>query len=319
MAIKKKYLIIALVIIAFVGSIFAFYCTNLVMAAIANKGTPGFFGGLLLPISAIMLPIEFVLAAFFIVRHYLHPTHLKRMIKVYSITLLSLAGVGLLTVILSGALVYKNMAIAVPFGGGLIIFMLWHLATIAFGLFALLYLRKKVEYDDIYIHKTTPKYVFMTILISLLVFYSFNRFGAFLHSPFYCQYRTLDNTYPFYVLICLPMAMLVVIMLYIFGVFNKKGRATIGIFVSGITAALSIFILLQFISRSSKDQSFLAAISPAVPIERLMTFPIDTILNAITVVILAIYTVNHSVKFKRFKDKELGVFKVLEAKKKEEK
>lgn len=310
MVIKKKYLIISLIIVALVGSFINFYFTNLVMNAISNKGAPAFFAGLLLPVAALTIAIEFILFAFFIVRYYLHPTHLKRMILVYSIVLISLSFVGLICDILSAIIVYQSILKAHPFPAAMLLFLIWHVAMIGLG-FALIFgFRKRIEYDDIFLHKTTFKYVMETILISLIVFYVFNRFGAFLWSPVYCQIRTLDVTYPFYILIMLPMALLVIDMFYVFGIFKSKHRQ-VGVMLSGMCMALSIFIITQFAARSIKDQSFLSAISPAVPIERLMTIPIDSILNSICVVFLAIFTIVYSVKFKRLKDKELLAYKEL--------
>jgi len=311
MVIKKKYLIISLIFIGLIGSFINFYLTNMVMNAIANKQAPGFIQGLFLPVSGIMIAIEFVLLAFFLVRIYLHPTHLKRMIFVYSIVLMSLSFVGLVTDILAVALVYKSILKPIPFTGGLLAFLIWHIVMIGLGFLGIFYFRKKVEYDDIFLHKTTFKYVLWTIVISLIIFYAFNRFGALMWAPVYAQGRTLDVTYPFYILIALPMALLIIDMCYIFKVFKSKHR-NVGVTMAYVLLILSLFIITQFMFRSIKDQAFLSAISPAVPIERLMTIPIDSFLNTGVVVILALYTIVNSHKFKRMKDKELLVYKELE-------
>lgn len=318
MLVNKKYSLIILAVLAVIGSFLAFYSTNLVMNAISNKDTAGFFLELLMPFSALIIAIDFVVASFFFVRLYLHPTHARRMMFVYSITLISLSVLGILFDILSGVLVYRSFVKPYPFAGAPIIFLLWHLAVIALGLVTIFYFKDKTEYDDIFIHKTTPQYVLLTALFSLIVFFAFNRFGAFLWSPSYIQMRTLYNTYPFYMSLILPLGIIVIDVLYIFNIFNSPNKANAGIAIASGTGVLSLFFMIQFISRSMRDQAFLAAISPAVPIERLLTIPIDTILSTVVVVGLTALTFVYSFKFKKLKDKELLLYKNLKTVKAEE-
>jgi len=310
MVIKKKYLIISLIFIALIGSFINFYLTNLVMNAIANKQSPGFLGGLFMPIGALMIAIEFVLFAFFILRYYLHPTHLKKMMLVYSIVLISLSFIGLIAITLSIVLVYKSILKPYPFTAALIVFLTWHAVMVGLGFLSIFVFRKKVKLDDVFLHKTTVKYVFQTIAAALIVYYAFNRFGALLWAPVYAQVRTLDITYPFYILIGLPMILLVIDMLYMFRIFKSKHR-NVGVTISYVLLVMSLFIIAQFSFRSLKDQAFLSAISPAVPIERLMTIPIDSFMNTAEVVVLAIFTIVNSHKFKKLKDKELLAYKEL--------
>jgi len=318
MLFSKKRSIIILIILAIIGSFLAFYSTNLVMNAISNKDTPGFFLELLMPLTALVIAIDFIVASFFFVRIYLHPTHARRMMFVYSLTLIILSVLGILFDILSCVLVYKSFIKPYPFAGAPIIFMLWHLAVIAFGLVVIFRFKDKTEYDDIFIHKTTVPYVLLTALYGLIVFFAYNRFGAFLWSPTYVQLRTLYSTYPFYISLMLPLLIIVIDILYIFNIFNTQNKANVGIAIASGSGVLSLFFMIQFISRSMRDQAFLAAISPAVPLERLTTIPFDTILSTVVVIGLTGLTLANSLKFKKLKDKELLLYKNLKTADKKE-
>lgn len=304
---NKKHTLIILSVLAVVGSFVNFYATNLVMDTISNIEHPQFILRFTPSLSGLFVAIEFILAFFFFMRLYLHQTHKKRMIFVYGITLAAMGGVGIILTIISATVLYGSFTIASPFAGYHIVVLIWHLLMVALGLVMALYLKNRVKDPDIILYKTKARYVIFTIFVSLLIFFTFNRFGAFLWAPFYIQWRTISSTYSFYLSLLLLIAMGVNIVCYVFNVYKGRIGAVTGVAVSSVIATLSLVFFIQIVTRGISDPLFVASISPAVPIERLATIPIDTVLQSLVVIILALYTITHSFAFKRFKDRDKDV------------
>ena len=301
--ITVKRTAIILAILAIIGSIVIFHATNLVLASILNKGCPflEFFVTLFPSLTFLMVALDFILFMFFFLRLYFHPTHEQRMLKVYGIILFSFSLFGFLNNTLSGAITYKgNFLVTHPFSGFHIIMYLFHIAMLVLSCFMFFYFPKKIKNDDIIIHRTNTAYVFKTILISLILFESLNRFGGFILLPTYVQWSTLYLTYPAYIALILPIAILAVILIYTFGGFNKYPMS--GIVASSFILVLSLFFCGQIIYRGRMSQLFVQLCSPVNPIGRLLTFPIDALLQALTASGLALFTLINSIYFKRISD-----------------
>lgn len=304
---SKKQTIIILTVLAVVGSFINFYMTNLVMDTISNVEHAQFILKFAPSLAGLLVAIEFILFFFFFMRLYLHQTHKKRMMLVYGITLAAMGLVGVVLTIISATALYGSFTTSSPFVGYHIIILIWHLLMIGFGLFVAFYLRKRVNEPDIILYKTKFRHVIFTIFLALLIFFTFNRFGAFLWAPFYIQWRTISSTYAFYLSLLLLIGMGVNIICYVFNIYKGRIGAVTGVAISSIIATLSLVFFVQIVTRGINDPLFVASISPAVPIERLATAPIDTVLQSLVVIILAIYTITHSFAFKRFKDRDKDV------------
>ena len=300
--ITKKRIIIALVALAIVGSIITFHATNLVLASILNKDCP--FGEFIVTffpsLTFLFVALDFILFMFLFYRLYLHPTHEQRIYLVYGITLASFSLVALITNTLSGAITYGNFMVTHPFTGFHIIMYIWHALMLALGFVMIFYFRKKVINDDILIHKTTAKYVFQTILLALITFITLNRLGAFFLMPTFVQWSSLGLTYPAYVALILPTIIIVIDLVYLFGGFKKSPKA--GIVLCAFVLFFSVFCCLQICYRGMTNQLFIQLISPINPIGRLLTFPVDAVLQMVVAAGLAIYTLIDSIKFKRMTD-----------------
>jgi len=287
-----------------IGGFINFYAVNMLMNVICNKGSPKFLLGALPTLAMLTIAIEFVVASLFFLRLYLHPTHTHHFLFLYGILMMSFSFVGLVCDILSATVIYGSMTIKAPFAGAHIIFLLWHLGIIALGALMVFYFPKKITDPDIILHRTNTKHIFITIFWSLVLFYGMNRIGAFLWSPTYITWTNLGDTYPFYISLLLLPAILLNILLYVFNVYKKNAVA--GVSISTGTVVLSLFFFFQIIMRGMTDQAFVSSISPALPIERLTTIPIDISLQMVSVVALGVFTLTNSIFFKRLKDIESG-------------
>lgn len=299
---KRLRTLIILIINAIVGSFVNFYSVNLVMNAVMDKDSDHFIFSLLTPIPVLMISFMFVVLTFYVLRLYLHPTHQKKMMKIYGIVFASMAFVGLIFLILSGALVFHSFIKPYPFPGYHIILTIILVAIMVLGFLMIFFFPKKIQDPDIILSHLNWKRILITAIFSLIIFYAYNRFGAFLWSPTYILWRTFTDTYPFYLSLVLLIALLAHILLYTLNYYRAHSVA--GIAISSALIVLSLFFFTQIVTRGVEDQEFISAISPAVPIERLLTFPYDIIINAAVVVGLGAFTLNNSIVFKRLKDSE---------------
>ncbi|MCQ2793852.1 MAG: hypothetical protein MJ207_00550 [Bacilli bacterium] len=299
---RLKTLLI-LVGLSLVGSFINFYAVNLVMNAVANKETEHFFDGFFTAFPMFFAALSFVLATIYVLRLYLHPTHKKKQTMVYGIILASFSFLGILFVILSGTVVYHSMTKPYPFAGYHILCLIWHILTLALGLLMIFYIPKKIKDPDIILSHLDIKRTLISILLAFTIFYAYNRFGAFLWSPTYISWLTLSDTYPFYLSLLLLIGLLLHMLFYTLNYYKEHSIG--GIAISSALIVLSLFFFVQIVVRGREDPAFVAAISPAVPIERLLAFPYDTILNAVMVIALGAFTLNHSILFKRLKDEEV--------------
>ena len=300
--ITKKRIIFALVILAVIGSIITFHATNLVLASVLNKDCPfnEFIVGFFPSLTFLCVALDFILFMFLFYRLYLHPTHEQRLYFVYGITLASFSGFALIMNTLSGLITYESFLVTHPFVGFHIFMYVWHILMLALGLVMIFYFRKKVINDDILIHRTNVKYVFQTIFLALIAFITLNRLGAFILIPTFIQWSSLPLTYPAYVALILPTIIIVIDAVYVFGGFKKSPKA--GIVLCSFVLFFSIFCCIQICYRGMSNQLFIQLISPINPIGRLLTFPIDAILQMLVAAGLAIYTLVNSIKFKRATD-----------------
>jgi len=300
----KKKTVISLIILVVLGSFINFFFTNMLMSGISNKDSPYFLLKLSAGFPGLFFNCSVIAAILFVLRLYLHPTHEKKMLLVYGIVISSFGVLGLASTIFSGVALYGSFVKPYPFPGFHIVMTLWYLIQIGGGILAIIVLRPKVVEDDVILHKLGFKRVMLSIGEVLIIYFAMNRFGAFLWSPTYIQLRNLGDTLPFYLSLLLPIGILVHDFLYIMNKYKTKIGASIGIAISSGLVLLSIVFFVQIILRGQEDPSFISSISPAVPIERLMTFPIDILLSLLVVSFLGIFTFTNSIKFRRLKDKE---------------
>lgn len=301
--VNRRNTIIGLIIVCIIGSLSAFYGTNLILNGILQKDLPFsvFMTSLLPGLAFFAVPLSCCLFIFFLLRMYLHPTHEKRMLFVYGISISSVGGLGFIFTTLSGAIMYRgNFLTNHPFDGFHILMYIYQIILIGLGLLMIFYFRNKVENEDIIIDRTDVRYVLRTALLSVIIFIALNRLGGFILSPVYIQWSSLSLTYPAYIALILPAIILINDLIYIFHGYKKSPVA--GIVVSSFVVFFSLFFFAQILVRGMSDQKFIQLISPLNPIGRLLTFPYDTVLQMLVALGLAIFTLVNSVFFKMASD-----------------
>ena len=270
---SKKFSLIALAIIAVLGSLMAFAASNLFFTDVPYFGPHIMDTAIFSSFTALLFGAYFVMGAMYIVRSYLKPNIRKRMSKTYLKTTMVLAGLGLIFAILSGVITYKgNLLAPYPFPGFLILMLVGHALVLGGAIFAFLKPVKALP-EDTEQFKVGAKHVFFTMGWFLFTALAFNRFGAFLTMPLYVELRNFRLTFLFYLFLLVPMAILVK---KVFDVYELKLNRFIYVIVV-FTINLVLFLAVAIIGMN--DTTFVSSLSPAMPLERLAAKPVEIIIH----------------------------------------
>ena len=270
---SKKFSLIALAIIAVLGSLMAFAASNLFFTDVPYFGPHIMDTAIFLSFTALLFGAYFVIGAMYIVRSYLKPNIRKKMSKTYLKTTMVLAGLGFVFAILAAVINYNgNFLASAPFPGFIILMMVAHLLVLGGSLFALLKPIKALP-EDTEEFKVGAKHVFFTMGWFLFTALAFNRFGAFLTMPIYVELRNFYQTVFFYLFLLVPMAILVK---KVFDVFELKLNRFIYVIIL-FAINLVLFIVVAIIGLN--DTTFVSSLSPAMPLERLAAKPVEIIIH----------------------------------------
>ena len=270
---SKKFSLIALAIIAVLGSLMAFAASNLFFTDVPYFGPHIMDTAIFLSFTALLFGAYFVIGAMYIVRSYLKPNIRKKMSKTYLKTTMVLAGLGFVFAILAAVINYNgNFLASAPFPGFIILMMVAHLLVLGGSIFALLKPVKALP-EDTEKFKVGAKHVFFTMGWFLFTALAFNRFGAFLTMPIYVELRNFYQTVFFYLFLLVPMAILVK---KVFDVFELKLNRFIYVIVL-FAINLVLFIVVAIIGLN--DTTFVSSLSPAMPLERLAAKPVEIIIH----------------------------------------
>ena len=270
---SKKFSLVALAIIAVLGSLMAFAASNLFFTDVPYFGPHIMDTAIFLSFTTLLFGAYFVIGAMYIVRSYLKPNIRKKMSKTYLKTTMVLAGLGFVFAILAAVINYNgNFLASAPFPGFIILMMVAHLLVLGGSIFALLKPVKALP-EDTEEFKVGAKHVFFTMGWFLFTALAFNRFGAFLTMPIYVELRNFYQTVFFYLFLLVPMAILVK---KVFDVFELKlNRFLFVIIVFAIN--LVLFLVVAIIGLN--DTTFVSSLSPAMPLERLAAKPVEIIIH----------------------------------------
>lgn len=270
---SKKFSLIALAIIAVLGSLMAFAASNLFFTDVPYFGPHIMDTAIFLSFTALLFGAYFVIGAMYIVRSYLKPSIRKKMSKTYLKTTMVLAGLGFVFAILAAVINYNgNFLASAPFPGFIILMMVAHLLVLGGSIFALLKPVKALP-EDTEQFKVGAKHVFFTMGWFLFTALAFNRFGAFLTMPIYVELRNFYQTVFFYLFLLVPMAILVK---KVFDVFELKLNRFIYVIIL-FAINLVLFIVVAIIGLN--DTTFVSSLSPAMPLERLAAKPVEIIIH----------------------------------------
>jgi len=270
---SKKFSLIALAIIAVLGSLMAFAASNLFFTDVPYFGPHIMDTAIFLSFTALLFGAYFVIGAMYIVRSYLKPNIRKKMSKTYLKTTMALAGLGFVFAILAAVINYNgNFLASAPFPGFIILMMVAHLLVLGGSIFALLKPVKALP-EDTEEFKVGAKHVFFTMGWFLFTALAFNRFGAFLTMPIYVELRNFYQTVFFYLFLLVPMAILVK---KVFDVFELKLNRFIYVIIL-FAINLVLFVVVAIIGLN--DTTFVSSLSPAMPLERLAAKPVEIIIH----------------------------------------
>ena len=289
---EKLLASLLLIIIGIVGSICVFYMTNLLLSDLSNMfygvhdayiiaSFPGFF-----------LSLYFILAEIFVFRYFYRPKYRKSLILTYLIIACCFAFIGMIMSIITGAVIYKSFFTPYPFWGYTMICLIVHIFVFCGSIYLHILFKKKLP-DDETKRPISIQYVLFSTVLSILVFFAFDRFGAFLVAPVYIHWRTFYLTFPFYLSLLLPAAELVHTVLYMFDYFKKKPM--IGFVYSLVMVVADIVLLTTVILLGYNYPQFISAVSPALALERLATKPYDIILTVVIMIGLTGYNLWYSI------------------------
>ena len=223
---------------------------------------------LFVTLPAISVAMFFVLAVFYLLRIYKHPDCKKRITRLYSIILLALAGLGVIGGVLSGLLVYKTFIGSHPFPGYVIIFISLNILLIGVGIAGLLLSKKmedegKVKINFLYVLKTIGWFLFICL--------TFNRLGTLLGAPFYIYLRNLYKTFPFYIYLMMPTFFGLLEVMHILEVADRKMIIKLAI----VGLVLNVGYFGYIAAMGMTDTGFVSSLSQAMPLERMLSKPIE--------------------------------------------
>ena len=273
-------------IVVVIGAIINFYATNMVLSDISNA-----YAGLhdiyfISSIPALMLASLFILAILYLGRRFHRPEYVKALSKLYLIIGLVISIIGLVTSILSGTIIYHSFVASYPFPGYSLIMLLLFIGLLILFSFELAYVVKKMP-DDKEKRKITFGYVLITILLIIFMYFAINRFGAFLWSPFYIQGRTFYLTWPYYLWLLLPITLLSFVTAEVYRLHERGTRN--GVIKYSVFFVIGVAFSVVTVVLGMNNTQFVSAISPTVGVERLLSKPVDTILQLCLFIGFALY------------------------------
>ena len=269
---SKKFSLIALAIIAVLGSLVAFAASNLFFTDVPYFGPNIMDTALFASFTVLLFGAYFVMGPMYIVRSYLKPNIRKKMTRTYLITTAVLALFGLIFAILAGVVNYKgNFLTPYPFPGFIIIMMVVHFLVLgsAIALLVITLTRMPADTEQF---KVGAKHVFFSMGWFLFVALAFNRFGAFLTMPMYVELRNFHLTFLFYLFLLVPMAILVKKVFDVYEVKFNKFVYVIALFAVNLVLFVAVAII------GMNDTTFVSSLSPAMPLERLAAKPVEIII-----------------------------------------
>ena len=286
---SKKLTFIVLAIIAIIGSLLTFYASNLFFSDVSNfgSGSPTLF----VTFPAMLLGAMFIAAPLYIVRLYKRPENKKALSRLYLIIAAALAFLGFIFAVLGGVVNYRGNFLKYPFPGYLIIMIVLHVLVLACSCFLFFKFVKPMP-EDQEKFKGGVKHVFYTLGVYLLTALAFNRFGAFLLMPVYVQWSSFYMTFVYYLFMLIPMALLVIKVLGIYG-YKPLFIPVV------VVAALNVVLFAVIAIIGINDSAFISAVSAAAPLERLGSMPMEILIHVLAYLGVSIWYIIKEVKAKK--------------------
>ena len=271
---NKKNLIIALAIPVLIGSLATFYACNLLFSDVSNYATGSPLTNIFVNFPIVMFAAMMVSAPFYLIRLYQRPKTFKHLTTNYLVIAFFLSLLGFVGALISGIVVYKSFIKPYPLPGYLIVGLIFHLIImVGSALLYFLFIKRLKEDEEKY--KVTPKYVFYTFGMFLFICFVYNRLGGLLLAGFFMTPSTWLLTLPQYLWLLIPLALLTIKAM---SIILKPNNLLVPSLVVG---ALNIVIFIPVIVLTLIDTLYVSSVSPLMPLERLVSMPIETIVHFI--------------------------------------
>ena len=288
---SKKLTFIVLAIIAVIGSLLTFYASNMFFGDVSNFGAGFMKTTLFATLPGMLFGAMLIAAPLYIVRLYMRPNNKKALSKHYLIIAAVLAFFGIVFAVLGGLINYRGNFVKYPFPGYLIIMLVLHALVLGGSLFLLFkFVRPMPEDEEKF--KGGVKHIFHTLGLYLLIALAFNRFGAFLLMPIYVQWSTFYMTFVYYLFLLIPMALLVIKVLGIYG-YKPLFIPVI------VVAALNVVLFAVTAVIGINDSAFISAVSAAAPLERLGSMPMEILIHFCAYLGVSIWYIIKEIKAKK--------------------
>lgn len=184
------------------------------------------------------------------------------------------SGLGLISSIITGTLVYGTFVGKHPFGGYALVFtILFSLMIIGAVILYVLY-RKKVQPTEPH-KRNNAKTIFAKIGGVIYFLYATYRAGGFIFIPLYTNVKLFFTFIYFYIALLIPMAIVILYVLYHLNRENKDLRKVRNIVsLSFLIAAVGIITGIV-ITNFTNGIKFITSVTPLLELERLIKLPVD--------------------------------------------
>ncbi len=265
---KKKQFIILLVL-SLLGSIIGFFAVNLLMSDISNYAALGIYVVSTFPMFTLFLDIIAIIIGYG--RYIKNNSYKKALIKRYSTLILIFSSIGFISSCLTGTIVYGSFLSRFIFPCYGLIMLFIHLIILVLVIYGKLECIKLIK-DDKDTKKVSFIYRIYTAFIWFILIYGLNKFGAFLYSPIYITWRLFFTTLPFYLSIALVFVLVAILYLVEVKVIKNAKVLSLVLLICAVVFSLSTIGIGAFNSK------MIAAVSTAVPLERLASMPMDSLI-----------------------------------------
>ena len=291
MKLDRSRMIFLLVVFVILGSLATFFGTNLILSDVSNMFYMTITKDVLSSVPMFVVILEFIFAILCVARCIEHPNYEKRIMRHYTKIIFVVSILGMASTIAAYEICYGDIKAPYPFKYAGVVLVLWHLLCWKTA-DTWTWKAKKWE-DDPERQKISVLYVLYNVLLGLFIFYALNRFGAFLMIPTFVQVSTLDKTFPLYICLILLMVLLVNAFQVRLGMNAKKAKVSLITSVVVLVVGVLGFAYVMLIGM--KDTRYISAVSPVMPIERLLTKPIDSVLLFSVIIVVSIISVINAI------------------------
>ncbi len=298
---KKTRNIIVLIALILVGSFVTFYTSNLIMSDVSNMFYGVHNADCIASLPGFLFAVEFVAVTIYFLRVTRRNQYKKKTTLLYLKYLLSLSIIGFLSSFFAGFVVYDSILAPYPFPGYTLLGIIVHALIIVGSIIGIIKVKKTP--DDTEKRRIDFGYVVYSIAIFVIIFITYNRLGALMWGVTYIQVSSLWLTFPFYLSLLLPLALMIHILLYFYGVFNK--RPVVAIVYDVIFLIVNVMLGTAVFWIGAVNTAFISAISPALSLERLWTKPVDNIIHFVVLLFIGLYCLYLSIKLYNKKKKGL--------------